>query len=354
MSIESITTSAPGRICLFGEHQDYLDLPIIASAISKRFFFTGTRNSSTEIQVYFKDLGQHETFNLSNLAYRHPRDYLKSSINVLIKSGYEISYGFTAEAWSNIPIKAGVSSSSAMVNAWMLLVLQINGYLVPDAIDLGRMVYEAEVEEFGEPGGRMDQYTIAFGNTIYLENQPEIKAVRLPLIAGGFILANSGQEKDTIPVLAFAKDRRLRLLEKIRTEISDYTWAANDNPSFSFLTKEENDLLNATIRNRSILEEALSIWKVKDFNQNEFGKLLYEHHKILSKYLGVSTPLIDQTIEGCIHLGALGGKIVGSGGGGCFIIYFREEPGHILEYLQTLGMESFVVEQDEGTRVESL
>ena len=33
---EIILSQAPGRICLFGDHQDYLELPIIACAIDRR------------------------------------------------------------------------------------------------------------------------------------------------------------------------------------------------------------------------------------------------------------------------------------------------------------------------------
>ena len=38
--------STPGRICLFGEHQDYLGLPVIAMAISLRANLTGEKEKT--------------------------------------------------------------------------------------------------------------------------------------------------------------------------------------------------------------------------------------------------------------------------------------------------------------------
>ncbi|HAO48430.1 MAG TPA: GHMP kinase, partial [Runella sp.] len=37
--------STPGRICLFGEHQDYLGLPVVAAAISRRISIEGGKSS---------------------------------------------------------------------------------------------------------------------------------------------------------------------------------------------------------------------------------------------------------------------------------------------------------------------
>ncbi|MFC1564948.1 galactokinase family protein, partial [candidate division KSB1 bacterium] len=41
--LEKLIVSAPGRICLFGEHQDYLGLPVIAAAIGLRISVSGER-----------------------------------------------------------------------------------------------------------------------------------------------------------------------------------------------------------------------------------------------------------------------------------------------------------------------
>jgi len=351
---EKVRTSAPGRICLFGEHQDYLGLPIIASAISMRFHFEGEQTSAEEVQIFLEDTNQVVKFHLGDVGYTSARDYFKATINVLRRRGFEISRGITARGWSEIPIQAGVSSSSAMINAWMAMVLKINGYPIPSPLQLGRMVYEAEVEEFGEPGGKMDQFTIAIGHQIYLETHPIERVSILPAIPGNFLLIDSGQEKDTIPVLAFAKEQRIRLLHRIQEAYVDYTWAnIPKGQSFFFLSADENKLVQATIRNRLLLNEALAVWNAPIFNTALFGRLLTEHHEVLSRDLKVSTALIDQSITDCINLGALGGKIVGSGGGGCFLLYSLGGFAEVTPYLDRKGLRYYRVKMDEGTRIDS-
>ena len=45
-----IRIKSPGRICLFGEHQDYLDYPIISMAISKYIYLEAKRISEKKIR----------------------------------------------------------------------------------------------------------------------------------------------------------------------------------------------------------------------------------------------------------------------------------------------------------------
>ena len=56
--------STPGRICLFGEHQDYLGLPVIAMAISLRAKIIGEKRSDNQVIIYKPNLGETETFSL--------------------------------------------------------------------------------------------------------------------------------------------------------------------------------------------------------------------------------------------------------------------------------------------------
>ena len=60
-----ITT--PGRICLFGEHQDYLGLPVIALAISLRSTIKAVRRNDRKIIINMPDVNQVEEFSLDNL-----------------------------------------------------------------------------------------------------------------------------------------------------------------------------------------------------------------------------------------------------------------------------------------------
>ena len=60
--------TTPGRICLFGEHQDYLGLPVIAMAISLRISIIGKKRNDKKVIIHKSDLNETETFLLSDLA----------------------------------------------------------------------------------------------------------------------------------------------------------------------------------------------------------------------------------------------------------------------------------------------
>ena len=70
--------STPGRVCLFGEHQDYLGLPVIAMAISLRSVISGIFRNDTSIIIRMPDINETEKFDLDKLNYHSSRDYFKS------------------------------------------------------------------------------------------------------------------------------------------------------------------------------------------------------------------------------------------------------------------------------------
>ena len=111
--------STPGRICLFGEHQDYLGLPIIAMAISLRSYITGEKVDNQQVTIHNPDLNDSESLFLDNLDYDCQRDYYKSGIKICLNEGLSFSHGFNCEVSSNIPFQGGTSSSSAIMVSWI-------------------------------------------------------------------------------------------------------------------------------------------------------------------------------------------------------------------------------------------
>ena len=87
------SASTPARICLFGEHQDYLGLDVIAAAISLRIQIvlnSIVTNSSTKtfLTIHHPDLHECEQISLEYpLVYSKDRDYYKSVLNVLSRKG---------------------------------------------------------------------------------------------------------------------------------------------------------------------------------------------------------------------------------------------------------------------------
>ena len=51
-----IQVKAPARICFFGDHQDYLDLPVIAGTINRYIYIEGAPNSTSTFFIELIDI----------------------------------------------------------------------------------------------------------------------------------------------------------------------------------------------------------------------------------------------------------------------------------------------------------
>ncbi len=351
-----LTISTPGRICLFGEHQDYLGLPVIAAAISRRVEMTGEHRIDNQIIIHLPDIDSELKMEVSEhrMNYEQKRDYFRSGYNVLIDKGLSFSKGLECTVRGNIPINSGTSSSSALLVTWIHFLSKMAD--VPkefSAKELGEMAFQAEVVEFGEPGGMMDHLSTAIGKAVYLEFDPQTTAEALQPNLGTFVLADSCEPKDTINVLKRAKFARLALIDKIRQDLP--TFSLHDFDSYekeslqAILNEDDYTLLVGTLRNRDILREALQLFKTNKMTDEVLGSLLTEHHSILRDVLQISTPKIEKMLAAAMNAGALGGKINGSGGGGCMFVYAPNNPQKVVDAINNVGGKSYIIEIDKGT-----
>jgi galactokinase len=63
----------------------------------------------------------------------------------------------------------------------------------------------------------------------------------------------------------------------------------------------------------------------------------------------ISTPKIDRMLDAALNAGALGGKINGSGGGGCMFVYAPTQPEQVADAIERAGGRAYVITVDEGT-----
>ena len=346
-------------MCLFGEHQDYLGLPVIAAAISKRMYLTATPRSDQQVVIHLPDIGRTESFDLSGpLSYVAKRDYFRSAVNVTRRTeGATFSTGFEVTVRGTIPINAGTSSSSALVVSWVNLLLQMADEplpLCPEAI--ADIAYQAEVLEFGEPGGMMDHYATAVGDIIYLESQPVIRVRHLRPTLGTFVLGDSREPKDTLKILKHVKFGMLDALKKIRLydPAFDLHTALLDSASDyrPVLTADEFSLFRSNLSDRDILREALTVLDAPVIDDGYLGALLNRHQDNLRDAKRISTPKIDRMLTAAMQAGALGGKINGSGGGGCMFAYAPHNAETVAEAIEREGGIAHIITVDTGTRVD--
>jgi len=372
MSTE-IRVSTPSRLCLFGEHLDYLGLEVIAVAINLRFSAKIAKREDSLIKIRIRDasidtlnaentdgLYTEYTFDLAKpIVYENNRDYLRSTVNVLLRAGYKLT-GFDIQMDSEIPIGKGMCSSSTMIVVLTRAMLEAIGH--EDANNpekIAHLAFDAEVTEFGEPGGMMDHYTSALGGLVNLsfpDGKTEVSRLSGKL-GGRFILFDSLQQKDTTRVLGNAKTPALEAIDMLKeygiTSVRDFTDDAK-MPLLEKLDDMHRRVLSAAVDNYRILLEAKALLDADVIDDAAIGALITRHHANLRDGLQISTPRIEEILNTAIENGALGGKINGSGGGGCGYVYAREaDCEKIMKAIEALGYPTKMLKQDTGVRKEN-
>lgn len=345
-----IKTSAPGRICLFGEHQDYLGLQVIAAAIDLRITIEATRRNDEMLVIYFLDLGEVDQFNPNEEnTYRHDRDYLPAAANVLRREGLVWPVGYNLKVHSNIPINGGASSSSALQVAFCAFLLAAaNDERATEAKEVARFAHLSEVVEFHSPGGMMDHYSTALGGVIWLDCQLPVHLECLSSIPGEFVLVDSGIPKDTNGVLG----QKRQSVEQMGVDFSKVPLNGDvEETAKEFNVPVESvPLLEANLRNRALTATAKELIE-GEFCGDKLGDLLNQHHFQLSERLGISHPEIDKLLKKGLELGADGGKINGSGGGGSFFFYTKNDGKKIYQEFQKMGYRCWRVAISPGLKV---
>ncbi len=352
----TLRVSSPGRVCLFGEHQDYLGLPVVPLAISLRVAVEGTRRTGMNVNLELPDIGSKEQFSLEGpLPYQRNRDYFRGAVNVMRRAGYTFSSGFDCVAHGEVPISAGTSSSSALVVSWVNFLARMSDHGgEPAPEECARLAHASEVLEFDEPGGMMDQYTAAFGGLLTIAFHPAVRVERLDAPLGSFVLGDSREPKDTMAILARVKNRVLAITRRLAELHSDFSLQTVERDGLDRfgdeLTPDERALLDGTIRNRDLTREALGLLRGPAIDHRGLGRLLDEHQRVLREVLGISTPKIDRMLEAAMRAGAYGGKINGSGGGGCMFVYAPEDTEKVARAVEGAGGKAYIVRGDIGVR----
>ncbi len=362
-----IRLKAPGRICLFGEHQDYLNYPVIAMAISKYIYLEASRISNEKFIIDLPNINENLEIQLKNreMKYNSDRDYLHSGYNQFLRKGIKFNKGYDIKITGNIPINAGAASSSAFVIAWLSFLNLISGGKF-SKIQLAEMGYQTEVAEFGEAGGKMDFYTSIYGDLIYLKPTEHLsEIIEIPMKLDGFVLGDSKEKKNTVEDLRRGKilsKNAFESLKEVMPEFKEFTTNLEEiRPLLPSLKKEHQEKIIGNIINRDVTISAKNIildWQKQqkeapdaDLIMNfyyQLGQLLNKHQKELSEHIKISTPKIDKMIAACIDSGALGAKINGSGFGGTMFTLAPEREEEMMQILTNEDADAYQIATSNG------
>ena len=343
-TVSEVRVEAPGRICLFGDHQDYLGLPIIACAINRFVEIHGMANDSEEILIEMPDMKTSRSFHINDpFDHLENGDHIASVVRVVRRYGCVLDKGYTITIKGDVPINAGLSSSSAVVVAWVSFLLKTFGCssVITDEL-IAEIAYQSEVIEHNAPGGKMDQYSIALGGIIFLQTNHKNGITRIDSLLKGLIVGESGIPKNTMGLLGDLKRKALASIKTVQEYDSNFNLHSaelKDVDNYSNILSEElQPFFYASIKNHMITQEALIALNEEILNYERIGALMNEHHSVLKNILKLTTPKIDKMIAAALSAGAYGAKIVGSGGGGSICAIAPEEnKQRVIDSILTAG-----------------
>lgn len=200
----------------------------------------------------------------------------------------------------------------------------------------------------------MDHVTISLGGSCMRIGPGMWEVKPLKALEGTiWVLAYSGEPKDTMGHLRRCKGDRLAILEELGG-----SWDASIEGKD--LDQDKRLLIKATLTNRDAEAEATKLWLNEESIQGPLGKrlgsLMLRHHEALRDGLGLSTPKLEAMREAAMSAGAWGYKLVGSGGGGCAVAWASTgKADTVLKAMMDAGAKNAwkIEKPGEGAKVES-
>lgn len=322
-----IITRTPFRISFFGGGTDYPDWyrmhggAVLSTTINKYCYISCRYLPPFFAHKHRIVYSLTETVNHID-EIKHPA--VKAVLNwVNAKKGLEIHYN------ADLPARSGLGSSSAFTVGLLHALASMDGHMSVNE-QLAHDAIHIEQEVIGEHVGSQDQISASYG---------------------GFnrIVFHRDDTYDVSPVM-LPQHRRAELNDHLMLCFTGFSRIASEVAQSKINNFKSREL--ELMQMREMVDEGLKILHHTEIPIDEFGKLLHEswlRKRNLSDR--VSNPAIDAMYAAALDAGALGGKILGAGGGG-FLLFFAKPDRHaaIRERLNTLVHVPFQFEQS-GSRV---
>jgi galactokinase len=321
--MNSITTYAPGRAELLGNHTDYNEGYVMALAVDRGTTMTGRARSDRNIHIHSRELGKTEIIALDQLTAEQVSPWSRYTLGVVdqFRRNDLPVEGFEAEIAGNLPLGAGLSSSASLENATVLFLSKLFGAKL-DPMQMARISQKAEHDFVGVRCGLLDQIaslmSTAHHATFIDCRTTEVSLVPLDgkvsviiansnvkhaLVGGEYNERRSDCEAAAHALgVAFLRDASTEMLKSRKSELADRIYRR---------------ALHITGENERVLEGSTALRKG---NIARFGELMFASHESSIVNFENSCPELDQLIEAARKTpGVYGARLSGGGFGGATI-----------------------------------
>ncbi len=311
-----ILTRTPLRICLGGGGTDIKDYYekfggfVVSAAINQYIYITIHKHFEKNIRLCYS---KQEIVSSSD-EVRHPVVHEAMKLFGIEEGGFEII------SFADIPSETGVGTSSSFT-VGLITALAAYKNIKMTKYEVAEMACRIERDLLNEAGGKQDQYIAAFGGItclIYDKNgNVRVSPVQV-----------SNESVETL-------ERNIMMF---------YTGIKRNSPKVQRAlirgVKKETQTLESLHEIKRLGVETEEILRSGEIDRYaELLKVHWENKKKLSDK--ITNGVINRLYESAISNGALGGKIIGAGGGGYLLLYCPSEEGRkkIQQAMKQEGLE---------------
>lgn len=235
---------------------------------------------------------------------------------------------------SDIPAGTGLGSSGSFTTALLGALHALNHEIVTKA----RLAEEAchlEIDVLGEPVGKQDQFIAAYGGITVMT-------------------FNSDGTVDVAPA-RLDSETRANLQDNTMMFFTGYTRSASAilKDQDARLKSSDRGMIEELHRVKELGKESLAALEGGDLRR--FAEIMHEHwERKRRRSTGMTNERIDRWYETARANGALGGKLIGAGGGG-FLLFYTEDKTRLRRAMRESGLPEVRVDFDsQGTTVVSV
>lgn len=294
---------------------------LLAAAIDKYVYITIHKTFVKDFILKYSRLERVKNFE----DIQHP--IVKEALRIMSFDGSYLEISSAAD----IPAKTGLGSSGSFTTALLKALFHFKREPVSPK-QLAEIACNIEINLLKQPIGKQDQYISSFGGICSFSFNQDDSVVVSPLLFGEDIIHNL---EDNL-LLFFTGYSRYA--SSVLREQNDLTINNNDN------------MLNNLHYIKELGHKSLEALKEGDLHR--FGLIMHEHWEFKKKRsCSMSNSAVDECYKIAINNGAVGGKLVGAGGGG-FLMFYTEDRIKLRKAMNKLGMKEVRFRFDfEGSKI---
>jgi D-glycero-alpha-D-manno-heptose-7-phosphate kinase len=323
-----IVSRAPVRFSLGGggtdlpAYSDRFGGYLVSAAIDKYIYVTANKRFHRDIRLAYSKT--EIVPSVDKIEHRIFREALRLT---------DIEHSIELTSVADLPANSGLGSSSSFTVA-LLNALHTYRREFKSSRQLAEEACAIEIDRLGEPIGKQDQYIAAFGGV-----------TALTFGADGSVAV------ERVPV-------RDEVLDELETNLV-ILWSGVERPASVVLSEQgqrlrelEPDVVERMHAIKEIGHEVYRLLVAGDTDR--YGELLHHHwmqkRKLASK---MTDAMLDEHYEAARAAGALGGKLMGAGGGGFWMMYVRPaDKRRLLETMAARGLRQLRFRfDDDGARI---